>query len=109
MQRAIQYMAFCETCQRNTVHWQNVNQINWGMHFALAVVTCGVWLIAPLIESFFSKPGAPVCSVCGNVVIVKPPPFWKSLWEAAWHTLMWLAIILGGAFVAAWVFQKFGK
>ena len=44
-EKVAQRIIFCKNCNRDTIHFKNTKEINWLMHFVLAVFTMGLWLI----------------------------------------------------------------
>lgn len=73
-EKVAQRIIFCKNCNRDTIHFKNTKEINWLMHFVLAVFTMGLWLIVfflMIINKILSTPltGSNekwTCSQCGT-------------------------------------------
>ncbi len=61
-----QRMMLCPTENRPTLHYRNVTKRNWVLHFVLALLTSGFWLIVMLFLALSSGKKEPwTCSQCG--------------------------------------------
>lgn len=65
-----QSLAFCQNCNKKTMHYRETKQMSWVVHLILAIITAGLWLVVwafIMIWHIFTKPigGKKTCSQCG--------------------------------------------
>lgn len=60
----------CATCQRQTLHRQQTP--NHVLHFLIAFLTCGAWLVVWFILSAWEQPW--LCVTCGTRAAVAAQP-----------------------------------
>lgn len=69
-QRTDQAQAFCNRCQKSTLHQRNVTETNHVLHLLLTLFCCSmwlpIWLLIAIVNSLENPPY--LCTQCGQTV-----------------------------------------